>query len=267
VSGPPADLDRFYDEAYRAPPEEAERLGRWRALGARAKAEHVVALCGRAGVRPARVADVGCGDGALLQELGERRFAPSMTGFEISDSAAALAGARPIPGVEGIETFNGATVPREAGAFDLGVISHVLEHVPDPVSGGVTPLGPPPAPDPASLLREVARVSRVVVLEVPLEANVSAERAGKRIDAEEIGHIQALDRAAVRRIVASAGLRVTEELADPLSREVHAFFATGPAARARAAVKAALRRAVFALAPTLAERLFTVHYAALCVPA
>ena len=251
MSGPPADLDRFYDEAYRARPEEAERLGRWRALGARAKAEHVVALCGRAGVRPARVADVGCGDGALLQELGERRFAPSMTGFEISDSAAALAGARPIPGVEGIETFNGATVPREAGAFDLGVISHVLEHVPDP----------------ASLLREVARVSRVVVLEVPLEANVSAERAGKRIDAEEIGHIQALDRAAVRRIVASAGLRVTEELADPLSREVHAFFATGPAARARAAVKAALRRAVFALAPTLAERLFTVHYAALCVPA
>jgi len=251
VSGPPADLDRFYDEAYRARPEEAERLGRWRALGARAKAEHVVALCARAGVQPARVADVGCGDGALLKELGDRRFAPSMTGFEISHSAAAIAGARAIPGVEGVETFDGTTVPRAAGAFDLAVISHVLEHVPDPVS----------------LLREVARVSRVVVLEVPLEANVSAERAGKRIDAEEIGHIQALDRAAVRRVVAAAGLRVTGELADPLTREVHAFFATGAAARTRAAVKAALRRAVFARAPALAERLFTVHYAALCLPA
>jgi len=247
VSGPPADLDRFYDEAYRAPPEEAERLGRWRALGARAKAEHVVALCGRAGVQPARLADVGCGDGALLKELGDRRFAPSMTGFEISASAAAIAGARTIPGVEGVETFDGSTVPREAGAFDLGVISHVLEHVPDPVA----------------LLREVARVSRVVVLEV----NVSAERAGKRIDAEEIGHIQALDRAAVRRVVTAAGLQVAEELADPLSREVHAFFAAGAAARTRAAVKAALRRAVFARAPTVAERLFTVHYAALCLPA
>jgi hypothetical protein len=35
--------------------------------------------------------------------------------------------------------------------------------------------------------------------------------------------------------------------------------------RARATTKAALRRGLFALSPSLAERTFTLHYACLCV--
>jgi len=102
---------------------------------------------------------------------------------------------------------------------------------------------------------------------VPLEANLSARRAGKRIAAEEIGHIQLLDRAAVHRIAFEAGLRVAEEMADPLPLEVHVFFAETVAARARQTLKAGVRHGVFAIAPRAAERLFTLHYAALCLPA
>jgi len=249
VTGPGADLARFYEEAYRA--GDGERLGRWRALGAEGKADHVALLCQRAGLRPERVAEVGCGDGALLTELGRRSFAQSLTGFEISEAAVAIARDRAIAGLQAIEPFDGARVPREAGAFDLGILSHVLEHVPAP----------------AALLREVARVSGAVVVEVPLEANLSARRAGKRIAAEEIGHIQLLDRAAVHRIAREAGLRVAEEMADPLPLEVHVFFAETAAARARQTLKAGVRHGVFAIAPRAAERLFTLHYAALCLPA
>lgn len=249
VTGPGADLARFYEQAYRA--GDGERLGRWRALGAEGKADHVAVLCGRAGLRPKRVVEVGCGDGALLTELGRRSFAPTLTGFEISEAAVAIARDRDIAGLEAIETFDGAHVPRDSGAFDLGILSHVLEHVPAP----------------AALLRDVARVSGAVVVEVPLEANLSAGRAGKRIDAEEIGHIQVLDRRAIHRIAREAGLRVAEELADPLPLEVHVFFAEGPAARARQTLKAGVRHGVFAVAPRAAERLFTLHYAALCLPA
>ncbi len=101
-------------------------------------------------------------------------------------------------------------------------------------------------------------------MEVPLEANVSARRAGKREHAVEVGHLQRLDRAGARAIVARAGLELVGELEDPLPREVHRFFATTPRARAAASVKWAVRAGLHRAAPGLARRAFTVHYACLC---
>jgi len=101
---------------------------------------------------------------------------------------------------------------------------------------------------------------------VPLEDNLSARREGKREHADEVGHLQRLSRPAVRAIVASAELRVAGELEDPLPREIHAFFARTRVARARASLKWAVRAGLHRLAPPLARRIFTVHYACLCVP-
>jgi SAM-dependent methyltransferase len=241
-------LSSFYEQAYTSAPEQAELYSRWRALGAVGKADHVVELCARVGLRPSTVLDVGCGDGALLDELSRRGFGGTLTGLELS--AAAVAIARDRPGIERVEQFDGAHVPAGEREYDLGVLSHVLEHVPDP----------------PGLLAEVARTCRAVVMEVPLEQNLSARRASKRAHAEEIGHLRALDRAAARRIVAAAGLEVAAELEDPLPLEVHLFFARGTAARAKGRVKWALRAGVHRLAPPLARRSFTLHYAALCLP-
>ena len=127
------------------------------------------------------------------------------------------------------------------------MLSHVLEHVEDP----------------APLLREAARVAPAVLVEVPLEANRSAGRPAKRAEAARIGHIQFLDRAAVHALVAAAGLAVAAELSDPLPYAHHAFFAASRPARARAALKAGVRRALWGVSPRAAERLFTVHYACL----
>jgi len=242
------DLGGFYDESYRRASAEGDRHQRWRELSARGKADHVVSLCARAGLAPSSVAEIGCGDGALLAELGARRLAGELHGFEVSEEAAALARERAVPGLVGVTVFDGARLPVDDGAFDLALLSHVLEHVPDP----------------AALLREAARVSRAVVMEVPLEANLSARRASKREGAAEIGHVQALDRAAVRSMVAASGLRAEHELLDPLPLEVHRFFAGSRPARARATLKGGVRRAVFAASPRLAERAFTLHYACLC---
>jgi SAM-dependent methyltransferase len=244
-----ADLVRFYDEAYSQDPARSQQYARWRALGAIGKADHVVSLCRRGAVSPRSTLEVGCGDGALLCELHDRGFGGRLFGVEITEAAVAIAAER--PQLESVSLYDGLHLADADGAHDLGILSHVLEHVPDP----------------AALLAEVARVCRVVVIEVPLEANLSARRAGKREHAHEVGHLQRLDRAGAREIVASAGLSVACELEDALPLSVHRFFAGGGAAQARAGAKWALRSSVHHAVPSLARRLFTVHYACLCRPA
>jgi SAM-dependent methyltransferase len=244
-------LTEFYEAGYtQDDPERGAQLGRWRALSARSKADHAVALCARAGLRPATVVEIGCGDGALLEALSARGLADTYDGFELSAPAAEIARGRGIPGAQRIEAYDGARVPAQDGAYDLAVLSHVLEHVPDP----------------AALLAEAARVAPHVLVEVPLEANRSAQRPAKREQAAQIGHIQAFDRAAIRALAAGLDLWVMADLSDPLPREHHAFFAASGRARATASAKWALRRTAWRVAPRRAERLFTVHYAALLAP-
>jgi len=247
--GDAEELVRFYDEGYNTrDPSEAARYARWRALGAVGKADHVLELCARGGVAPASTLEVGCGDGALLCELHRRGFGGRLAGVGITEAAVSIARSR--PEIDSVELYDGLCLPVPNGAFSLGILSHVLEHVPDP----------------STLLAEVARACRAVLVEVPLEANLSARRAGKREHASEVGHLQRLDRAAARTIVARAGLRVACELEDPLPLEVHRFFAAGGFSRTAATVKWAVRGALHRLAPSLARRLFTVHWACLCLP-
>jgi SAM-dependent methyltransferase len=218
----------------------------------------VIALCTGAGITPQSTLEVGCGDGALLCELHHRGFGGTLAGVEIAPAAVAIARAR--AAIARVEVYDGRRLPARAGEYELGVLSHVLEHVREP----------------AALLAEVARACRAVVVEVPLEDNLSARRAAKRAHAAEVGHLHRLSRAAARQLVSDAGLRLAGELEDPLPLEVHRFLAsppdaataeTGAIAATTATVKWALRAGPHRLAPGLARRLFTVHYACLCLPA
>ncbi len=244
-----AQLVRFYDEAYsQQDAAQAKLYARWRALGAVGKADHVLALCAGSGLRPGCTLEIGCGDGALLCELHARGFGGRLAGVEITRTAVDIARER--SEIDSVELYDGISLPAGDGSYELGILSHVLEHVRDP----------------ATLLAEAARACGAVVMEVPLEANLSARRSSKRERASEVGHLQRLDRAAAREIVARAGLQIACELEDPLGLTVQLFFAATPLARVRAGAKWALRAGLHHLAPRLARRLFTVHYACLCLP-
>jgi SAM-dependent methyltransferase len=244
-----AQLAGFYEEAYTPnDPNEGMLFARWRALSAVGKVEHVLTLCEQASLAPHSILEVGCGDGALLCELRRRGFGGRLEGREIAPAAVAIARGR--AEIDAVELYDGEHLPLQEGTFALGILSHVLEHVHDP----------------ARLLAEVARVCQVVVVEVPLEANLSARRGSRREHAVEVGHLQRLSREAVRAIVARADLEVAGELEDPLPLAVHRFFASTPGARARASLKWATRAGLHLLAPGLARGLFTLHYACLCVP-
>lgn len=242
-----ADLLCFYERAYAssAPALEAQR-GRWRALSAVTKAKHVIALLDEAGLVPRSTLDVGCGDGALLSELRRGKHGGRLEGVEVASTAVRRAESR--PEIDAVTLYDGARLPAQEGAFDLGLLMHVLEHVPDP----------------SALLRETARVCAAVVVEVPLEENLSARRRSRRDGARQIGHLHSLSRADVRGLVAESGLRVACEIEDALPLSVHRFFARGTLATASAFGRWAVRTLTHRLAPSLARRLFTVHYACLC---
>ena len=236
----------FYTAGYSlADRDEGMRMGRWRALGARTKAAHARALTARAGLEPRRVVEIGCGDGSLLLELAQVWPAATFDGFEISPPAIEIARSRGIPRAGRLETYDGSRVPAEDKAYDLAVLSHVLEHVPHP----------------APLLHEAARVATRVLVEVPLEDNRSAARPAKRAEAARIGHLHALNRDDVRGWIDGAGLKVAGELSDPLPFAHHAFFAQDAVARAKAAVKWGVRAAAWKISPQGGEKFFTVHYA------
>jgi SAM-dependent methyltransferase len=237
----------FYTAGYSLEHDEGMKMGRWRALGARTKAAHARTLSARAGVAPRRVVEIGCGDGSLLLALAEAWPHATFDGFELSPPAIEIARGRGIPRAGRLEAYDGERVPADDRAYDLAVLSHVLEHVPDP----------------APLLREAARVADRVLVEVPLEDNRSAARPAKRAEAARIGHLHALNRGHVRDWIDGAGLQVAGELSDPLPREHHAFFAGSAKGRAAAAAKWAVRATAWKAAPLRAERFFTVHYAVL----
>lgn len=242
-----ADLKDFYDESYRK--LNGEKYGRWRQLGAITKADHVVHLSREVGLHaPSVVAEIGCGDGAVLDQLGMRGFGEARVGYEISASATALAAER--AGVTEAHLFDGCSVPVPDDTYDLVIASHVLEHVTSP----------------AALLQEMARVGRWVIIEVPLEANLSARRPSARAASREAGHLHRFSRRDVRELVAGAGLEIHAELRDPLPLAIHLFGRTSLADNLRGYVKWATRAAI-ACIPGARERLITLHYALAATPA
>ena len=224
----------FYEAGYAV---GDPRMGHWRAIGARSKAAHVETLTTRAGVTPRTVVEIGCGDGAVLAEMAARGWV--VDGFELAENAATRARGRGV--ARKVETFDGEHVPAADGGYDLAVLSHVLEHVPEPLP----------------LLKEAARVGRWVLVEVPLEDNRSARRPAKRKLSEGAGHLHAFNRADVLRLVREAGLEPRGELTDPLPYEHHAFFSGAARGSAKWLARTVMHRA------GVAERLITLHYAVL----
>jgi len=175
----------------------------WRLLGAQDKVRHIMELCGRHNLKPARTLEVGSGDGAILRCLGERGFSPELYGVEISQSGIDITLQQQIPGLVSCQQFDGYRLPFEDGFFDLVVLSHVLEHVEYE----------------RALLREIQRVSRYQVIEIPMEFFNLKDDIFYLLG-PSYGHINAHTPDSLRFLLSTERFMVLDELLGRYSMEV-----------------------------------------------
>lgn len=171
---------------YFATPEQLE----WYRLMAVDKSANVVELC--ESVPHSRILDVGAGDGAVLNQLDLRGFGDQLFAIDISESGLRAMKEKSWKRLVECKLFDGYSIPYPDDAFDLAVLSHVVEHVEHP----------------RMLLREAARVAKHIYVEVPLEYNKGNWRLPQEFVLDATGHINFYNPQLIRLLLQSTGLRV-----------------------------------------------------------
>ncbi len=221
-------LQQNYDEYY-----GSGELAEWRALGAVDKADNIRSLC--AAHPHSSVLEIGAGDGAVLQGLADSGFGQRHYALEISASGVERIRNRRIASLVECQQFDGYRVPYPDGAFDLAVLTHVVEHVEHP----------------RLLINEAARVATYVFIEVPLEHN-------RRLPADyvwdSVGHINFYTAQTIRLLVQSCGYEVLEQRQTHPARVLYTYR-LGRKGAAIHLLKDVMLRAM----PSVAQGLWTYH--------
>ncbi len=186
-----------YDEFYEKHDEA------WRMLGAKYKAQHIIDVC--QGRIFKKVLEVGAGDGSILKLLADQNFAPEYYAVEISESGVEHIKTRNIKDLKLVQLFDGYQLPFEDNSFDLIILSHVLEHVEHE----------------RLLLRELKRVARHVVIEVPRDYKAGVDTRIKHFLA--YGHINMYTPTSLRYLLQTEGFEVENDLTSIIEPEVTKF--------------------------------------------
>ncbi len=186
-----------YDEFYKKHDEA------WRMLGAKYKAQHIIEVC--KGYTFGRVLEVGAGDGSILKILSEQNFAPEYHAVEISDSGVEYIRSRNIDKLVSVQVFDGYQLPFADDSFDLIILSHVLEHVEHE----------------RLLLRELKRVAKMCVIEVPRDYKTNVDDRIKHFLA--YGHINMYTPTSLRYLLRTEGFKVERDLTSMIEPEVTRF--------------------------------------------
>ena len=177
-----------YNEFYKSSDEA------WRMLGASAKAQNIMDVC--KSIKPVKILEVGAGDGSILHFLDQANFGKALYALEIADTGVERIKQRALKNLQEVQSFDGYHIPYPDNHFDLVILSHVLEHVEHE----------------RMLIRELKRVARYVVIEVPLDYRFGVDRRMKHF--LNYGHINMYTPTLIRFLLQTEGLEI---LADKTS--------------------------------------------------
>lgn len=190
-------LKAAYDSQY------SDRTEEWRRIGAKGKAENIIEIT--ANENFSSVVEIGAGDGNILLELSKKNFCKKYAAAEISDSALEQIKKKSIHGLDDIVQFDGYKLPFKDKEFDLAICSHVIEHVEHP----------------RILLREIKRISKVQVFEVPIDFSLNVDKKINHFTG--YGHINIYTPSLFRFLLLSEGFEITKGLNKLYTNEVISF--------------------------------------------
>jgi len=194
-----AELKQAYDGFYSGHDEQ------WRMLGAKYKAQNIVDVC--FGHSFNKVLEVGAGDGSILHYLSQWNAFPEMHALEISQSGLEQINKRALKNVKSAGIFDGYRIPFEDDEFDLVILAHVLEHVEFE----------------RMLLREIRRVSKHLIIEVPCDYRYGVDLRMKHF--LDYGHINMYTPTSLRFLVQSEGFKILNDKTSMIDPEVSKFNA------------------------------------------
>ncbi len=210
----------------------------WRRIGAISKADNIIKLC--TSIPHSSILEIGAGDGSILAQLSKLSFGKSYFALEISSSGVKTIQQRSIPLLKKCDLFDGYNIPYEDEAFDLVILSHVIEHVEFP----------------RQLLYEAQRVSKHLFIEVPLEDNL---RLVKNYIDDGVGHINFYSPLTLRLLAQTSGLQVLSQLSTNSPKGVYKKLF-----KEKWWIYYLLKTVFLNLFPSKATRLFTYNGSVLC---
>lgn len=197
----PIFINDAYTEIYSSGPSE------WNELGGKFKANNIIEVCKKIN-RPRKVLEVGAGDGSILKFLDKNNFTDELYALEISPSGVECIKSRKLASLKSVKQFNGYTIPFEDDFFDLVVLSHVIEHVEYP----------------RALIREIKRVSKYQVVEIPCDYSGDVDQ---KVDHFlSYGHINIYTPPLLKFFLKSEGLKIIYDRPSPMPVEISTFINT-----------------------------------------
>ena len=179
-------LQESYDAQYNSGDDE------WRRIGAIKKARNIFDITKNL-VPFDKVIEIGAGEGSLLKILAQNpQFAKEMYALEISNSGISAIEKKNIENLKEILKFDGYHIPYPDKYFDLAVVAHVLEHVEHE----------------RLFLREVARISKKQVIEVPRDHAFGIDK--KMSHFLSYGHINIYTPSSLKFLLQTEGFKILE---------------------------------------------------------
>lgn len=164
----------------------------WREAGAKYKVRNMQTVT--AGKTFAHILEVGAGDGAVLAHLEKTAISPRLSAVEISESGITQIKSRNLPTLQDVQLFDGYQLPYPDQHFEAIVCTHVIEHVEHP----------------RLLLREIKRVSKYQIFEVPIDFSWRVDKKLKHF--LDYGHINIFTPATFRFLLLSEGFKILNDL-------------------------------------------------------
>ncbi|HEX5150781.1 MAG TPA: class I SAM-dependent methyltransferase [Parafilimonas sp.] len=172
----------------------------WRTMGAKYKAKNILELSKNINFNS--VLEVGSGEGSILYWLSKWNFCKDLNGLEISESGVEITKSKNIENVKTISVFDGYKIPFKDKYFDLVICSHVMEHVEHE----------------RVLLREIHRVSKYQIFEVPIDFSPYVDKKLKHF--MSYGHINIYTPSLFRFLLRSENFNIIKDMLYLYSNEI-----------------------------------------------